>query len=118
MSSSCDWTLAKKQRALFRPLNKLVPWLWSKMGNANNAQMRTTFVPTMASMGVALNVVPMHSEIFVDMRNLPGDEGVLPEQFMKRALTKAGCRFEGDEQSNRVRSSYLKLAPHTLLLHS
>ena len=73
-----------------RPIRKLIPPIWSALGPANNALMRTTVVPTLASMGVAMNVVPTHSEITVDMRNLPGDEDGAPRRFMLHALRAAG----------------------------
>lgn len=52
-------------------------------------------MPTLAEMGVALNVVPMHAEITVDMRNLPGDTGNAPERFMQRILRAAGYPVAG-----------------------
>lgn len=73
-----------------RPFNKLLPPIFAALGPSNNALMRTTVVPTMVHAGVALNVVPMHSEISVDMRNLPGDEHGAPRRFMLRALRAAG----------------------------
>lgn len=51
----------------------------------------------MASMGVAQNVVPMHSEISVNMRTLPGDMGDLPRSFMLRMLREAGVQVAGEE---------------------
>jgi hypothetical protein len=60
--------------------------------------MRTTIVPTFLSMGVATNVVPMHSTITVDMRNLPGDEGGAPERFLQHILRAAGVAVKGQAQ--------------------
>jgi hypothetical protein len=59
--------------------------------------MRTTMVPTIISAGVAMNVVPMHSEITVDMRNLPGDVGNTPLCFVKRAVEFAGLQVSHSE---------------------
>jgi acetylornithine deacetylase/succinyl-diaminopimelate desuccinylase-like protein len=65
--------------------------------------MRTTVVPTLTNMGVAHNVVPMHSAIVVDMRTLPGDDGPRPRQFMLRMLRAAGVEVEGEAHEGSSR---------------
>ena len=82
---------------LRRPANQILPRLFSRLGRANNALVRTTVVPTLAEMGVALNVVPMHASITVDMRNLPGDVGPEPRRFMYRMLHASGHPVMGGE---------------------
>lgn len=70
------------------------------MGPAKNALVRTTAVPTFVSMGVASNVVPTHSDVTLDMRTLPGDEGNAPLQHLLRMLQGAGLRVVGKDQAS------------------
>jgi acetylornithine deacetylase/succinyl-diaminopimelate desuccinylase-like protein len=58
-------------------------------------------IPTIISAGVATNVVPMHAEITIDMRNLPGDEGNAPLCFVRRAVEFAGLQVTSTFQSKQ-----------------